>query len=104
MSHLQSLDAPNARPIATVPPGGSVIGWSGDGRSVFLQHTDPEQASADILRLDVRTGHSSKWRQLRVPEAGASLLGAARLPADGESYACSFQLDLATLYLVKGVK
>jgi len=90
--------------IGAVEPGVSVIRWSGDGRSLFLQSTQADRRRATILRMDVRTGHTEIWRELRPPDPTALLFNMARLSADGKSYAYSFQRDLATLYLVKGVK
>jgi Tol biopolymer transport system component len=90
--------------IGAVEPGVSVIRWSGDGRNLFLQRTQADRPSATILRMDVRTGHTEIWRELKPPDPTALLFNTARLSADGKSYAYSFQRDLATLYLVKGVK
>jgi hypothetical protein len=90
--------------LGAVEPGVSIIHWSGDGRYLFLQRTRAERRSAILLRLDLRSGQTEIWRELKPPDPTALMSGLARLSADGKSYAFSFQRDLATLYLVKGVK
>lgn len=101
---LWSLDGGPEREVGAVEPGDSAIGWSGDGRYLFLQHNTPENRSARISRLDVRSGKKELWRELKAPEPGASIYDSVRITPDGKCYAFSFQYDLATLYLVKGVR
>jgi hypothetical protein len=59
---------------------------------------------AAILRLDTSTGRTEMWRELKTPDPMASLFPSVVLSADGQAYAFSYQRDLATLYLVKGVR
>ncbi|HXA67606.1 MAG TPA: protein kinase [Bryobacteraceae bacterium] len=90
--------------VGAVEPGVSIIRWSGDRRYLFLQRVQGNLRSATILRMDVRSGHQEIWRDLKLVDPAALFFGLARISADGKSYAYSFQRDLATLYLVKGVK
>jgi Tol biopolymer transport system component len=86
-----------------VDAGVSVMRWSGDGRYIFLKRWDNERAT--ILRLNVHTGRAEVWRELKLTDpAFTSFFGNMKLSADGKSYAFSFQRNLATLYLVNGVK
>ena len=84
--------------------GVSIIRWSTDGLYLFLQRAEPQRHSATILRMHVRTAHTEIWRVLKPADPTAVLSGLTRVSADGESYAYSFQRDLSTLYLVRGVK
>jgi len=90
--------------VGAVEPGVSIIRWSGDRRYLFLQRVQGNLRSATILRMDVLSGHQEIWRDLKLADPAALFFGLARISADGKSYAYSFQRDLATLYLVKGVK
>jgi len=101
---LHSLTGSRDSSVDAVDPGVSIIRWSTDERYLFLQRMQAERRSATILRMDVRTGHAEIWRELKPPDPTTLLYGLARISADGKSYAYSFQRDLATLYLVKGVK
>jgi hypothetical protein len=78
--------------------------WSGDGRYQFLQRNEPEHRNAKIMRMDVHTGKSEIWREMKPPEQTGVVTGLVRISGDGKSYAFSYQRDLATLYLVRGLK
>jgi hypothetical protein len=41
---------------------------------------------------------------MKPPEQTGVVTGLARISGDGKSYAFSYQRDLATLYLVRGLK
>ncbi|MGP0071233.1 MAG: protein kinase domain-containing protein [Bryobacteraceae bacterium] len=101
---LLSLASGKEAPLGAVGPGISVIRWSGDGAHLFLQRGDAEHRSETILRMDVPSGHTEIWRDLKLPDRTGFFFGSARLSADGKSYAFTFQRDLATLYLVRGIQ
>lgn len=101
---LHSLTGGRDIPLGKVEPDVSVIRSSGDGRYLFLQRAQNKRPSATILRMDVRTGRQEVWRELKLVDPAALFFGMARISADGKAYAYSFQRDLATLYLVTGVK
>ena len=101
---LHSLDSGVDTLAGVVEPGDSVIRWSGDGRYLFVQHDDGDGHGITILRVEAHGGRKETWRKLKTPDATASFFNKARLSADGKAYAVSFQRDLATLYIVRGVK
>jgi Tol biopolymer transport system component len=101
---LQALAGGQESAVATVEAAVSVIRWSEDGRFLFLQRMQPEARGAAVLRMDVHTGRTEVWRELRAPDPGAFFRGLASLSSDGRSYAFSYQRDLATLFIVKGVR
>ena len=82
--------------------GESVVRWSGDGRSLFLAQEEGE--TLKLTRLEVASRKREPWRVLKAPENGAEFFGQVALSADGKAVACTFQHDLANLYLVKGLK
>jgi Tol biopolymer transport system component len=90
------------RTVAELQPGETVVRWSGDGRYLFLAQAQGE--SLKLTRLEVASGKRELWRVLKVPENGAEFFGPIVLSADGKAVACSFQHDLANLYLVRGLK
>jgi eukaryotic-like serine/threonine-protein kinase len=108
--YLHSLDTGAERAIATVDPSATALAWDRTGRYLFLLERrgillerldSPAEA---ILRLDVSTGRAEMWRQLRTPDPLASFFQSVALSGDGRAYAFSYQRDLSTLYLVKGVE
>ena len=101
---LQSLDSGAQTAIGSVDPDAAVVRWSGDGRYLFLLKRGSAATQASILRLDTSTGRTEKWRDLRSPDSMAAFYRSVALSADGQAYAFSYQRDLSTLYLVRGVQ
>lgn len=99
---LGSMAGGAPKPLCDLEPGESLIRWSGDGRYLFLRQT--LRRDMRINRLAVATGHRETWREAKVPEVGAVFFGKAAMSADGQSVACSFQHDIADLYVVTGLK
>lgn len=91
-----------SRSLGALAPAESVLGWSSDAHSLFLRKSD--RRVIRISRLDTVTGRRQPWRELRVPDPGASFFGGVAISADGKALACSFQHDIANLYLVDGPK
>ena len=81
----------------------SVIRWSGDGRFLFLRKLE-EPALLKISKLEVATGRKEIWKELKIPDPVGVQMREVVLTPDGNSYAYSFQRDIATLYLVTGLR
>lgn len=99
---LSPVGGGDSKTVVDLDSGESVVRWSGDGRYFFLQQREP--ASIKISRLDLSTHRKEPWLVVKVPEPGAQLVGPLALSADGNSYATTFQRDLANLFLVRGLK
>lgn len=99
---LGDISGGSPRTISDLQSGETVVRWSGDGRYLFLRQLEGD--TIRVSRLDVSTRRKEPWRVLKVPEPGAEFFGPLALSADGKAYACSFQRDLANLYLVKGLR
>ncbi len=89
--------------IANIDPDESVIRWSADGRYLFLRKSD-KPSVLQINRLDVSTGRSELWKELKTADPVGVRIGEVALTPDGAAYAYSFQRDIVTLYLVGGLK
>jgi eukaryotic-like serine/threonine-protein kinase len=101
---LFSLAGRPAILLGAIGPDTSVIRWSADGTHIFLERTDPERRKAAILSMDARSGRVEAVRDLKLPDRTAFFFDFARLSADGQFYAFSYQRDFSTLYLVNGLK
>src|SRR3989442_1327903 len=99
---LGDISGGSPRTISDLQSGETVVRWSGDGRYLFLRQLEGD--TIRVSRLDVSTRRKEPWHVLKVPEPGAEFFGPLALSADGRAYACSFQRDLANLYLVKGLR
>jgi serine/threonine protein kinase len=91
------------RPIADLDTDESVVQWSGDSRFLFLRKLE-NPSSMRITRLDVATSRRELWRELKTPDPVGVQIGQMVMTPDGTAYAYSFQRDIVTLYLVKGLK
>jgi len=93
----------DAKTVSAIEPRESVIRWSGDGRSLFLRRSE-EPSVIKIERLDVASGHKENWRELKTPDPVGVQIGQVVMTPDGGAYAYSFQRDISTLYLAKGLR
>jgi Tol biopolymer transport system component len=91
------------KPVVNGGAGGSVIGWSADGRYLFLSKSE-EPAFSKINRLEISTGRTEVWREVKTPDpVGVSITKVVMTP-DGQSLAYSFQRDITTLFLIGGLR
>ena len=100
---LTPITGGEPREVAPVEPGQTVVRWSGDGRSLFLEKLE-EPEFLKISRLDVATGLQQDWKQLKTHDpVGVSIIQVVMTP-DGASYAYSLERDVTTLFLVGGLR
>jgi Tol biopolymer transport system component len=100
---LFPVDGGEPKPISPSEPGESVIGWSADGRHLFLNKLG-EPASVKISRVDIATGRRELWRELKTPDpVGVTIFKVVMTP-NGQSLAYSFQRDITTLFLIGGLR
>jgi Tol biopolymer transport system component/tRNA A-37 threonylcarbamoyl transferase component Bud32 len=91
------------KPISNTEPGESVIGWSADGRRLFLSKLEGP-SSLEINRLDISTGRKELLRELKTPDPVGVAISKVVMTPDGESFAYSFQRDITTLFLIGGLR
>jgi eukaryotic-like serine/threonine-protein kinase len=99
---LYPVDGGEPRPVAGLAPGDRPLGWSADGR--FLYVRPPEAGlTARIERLEVATGARAAWKQLRPADpAGIEQINDIVLTPDGQSYLYHASRHLSELYLLEG--
>jgi hypothetical protein len=91
-----------SRLIGGLEPGAVPLGWSLDGQSLFVWSR--EQLPARIVRVDLVTGKSQVWRELRpLDAAGIVGISTVNLTPDGKSYAYTYDHRNAELYLGEGL-
>jgi hypothetical protein len=97
------VDGGAPRPIPGFEPGEGPVGWSRDGRSLFLERI--QELTIQIHRLDTLTGRRERLFGL-VPPDPAGIVGyaAVAVRADGKSHAYSFIRNLSELYLIEGLR
>jgi Tol biopolymer transport system component len=100
---LQPIEGGESRPIPGIEPGEWPIGWSTDGRSLYLARF--RGLAKLVHRLDLATGRRELLHDLVPPDpAGVGVLPYLAVSADGKSYAYSFIRNLSELFLIEGLK
>jgi tRNA A-37 threonylcarbamoyl transferase component Bud32 len=99
---IRSLDGGPSRPITGIQPGETPVRWSGDGKRLLLRGASG--VNLILARLDPNTGAREVLHQLVPPEPGSGFLTGLSVTPDGKWYAVSYQRDLATLFLMKGLR
>jgi len=99
-----TLYAVDGNDEARVVPGTSrvdiPIGWSGDGRAIFVQNGTA--LPSRIERVEVDTGRRQLLRELTPPDAaGVLVIGPVHVSGDGRAYVYSYRRVLDDLYVVE---
>jgi len=92
-----------SREIRGLVPGDRIVGWSADGKSVFVQ--GPGYTEVRIDRLDLSSGRRELWKKVGPSDpAGVTFVAAGRISDDARSYAYSYTRHLLDLFVVDGLK
>jgi len=104
---LYPLAGGEPHPILGLQPREVPLGWSGDGRSLFVKVADAAPLPVRIVKLDLGTGRREPWISL-APSDPAGVQGISdpyiKLSADGRGYIYSYSRVLGDLYLVEGLR
>jgi Tol biopolymer transport system component len=102
---LFPLDGAQPRILSGFGPDDTPIGWTADGRGLFVSRNRAGNGSALIVRVDVASGASAHWKDV-VPY---DVSGLRRRPIvlvtpDGRTVVYATSRFLTDLYLVEGLK
>ncbi len=102
-AYLFPIDGGEARTIPQFPDGYVPVGWSEDGKSLFMYN--PGDLPAKVERLNLATGQRQPWKALMPPDAaGVTDLGPILITPNANSYVYEYGRTLSDLYLVEGIK
>jgi Tol biopolymer transport system component len=91
------------RPIPGFAAGDVPIGWSADGRSLYIARRG--EMPAHVYRLELATGQRKLWKRLMPSDpAGVNIIFPILVTPDGKSYVYGYRRILSDLYLVEGLK
>jgi len=100
---LLQVDGGEVRAIPGLDVGDAPIGWTGDGRSLFVYRLGEVPAKVD--KLDLATGRRQPWKQLVPPDvSGVTFVSGILITPDGNNYVYEYARTLSDLYLVNDVK
>ncbi len=91
------------KPIAGLNPGEEPITFSADGTGLYIYQ--PGELPARVIRLDVRSGQRTLWKELMPSDpAGVETIGPILMTPDAKTCVFGYHRMLADLYLVEGLK
>jgi dipeptidyl aminopeptidase/acylaminoacyl peptidase len=95
------LDGSEPRAVAVPDPGLAPLGWSRDGRALFVGEYG--KVPLVVSRLDLDTGEmKTMWELMPSELAGLIDVGPVLVNPDGTAYAYSYRRDLSILYRADG--
>ena len=101
---VQPLAGGDAQPIRGMLPLERVMGWSADGKSVFVR---PELSVLPVVitRLDLATGARTRIASFTPPDpAGHLQARGVFVTPDARAFLLTYQKKLSELYLVEGLR
>ena len=100
---LYPIDGGQPRAIPEKHPEEITVGWSADGKSLYVGA--PGTRPTQIVRLDLATGKRVDWARFHGPEDLAGVqLGVLIVGYDDHSYAYIYSRTLSELYLARGLR
>ncbi len=101
--YLYPVGGGDPRPLAGLNPGEQPVTFSTDGASLYIYQ--PGELPARVIRLDVRTGQRTLWKELMPTDpAGVETIGPILMTPDAKTCVFGYHRMLADLYLVEGLK
>jgi eukaryotic-like serine/threonine-protein kinase len=101
--YLFPLGGGEPEPLQSAAPDDSVIGWTPDGKHLYVSKRGTYPARVE--RLELATGKRELWKELTPPDpAGISNVSPPAIAQDGKTYAYSYNRILSDLFLADGVK
>jgi eukaryotic-like serine/threonine-protein kinase len=91
------------KPIPGLLAGEAPVGWTTDGRSLYVYRGG--ELPAKVYLLEIASGRRTLWKQLMPPDpAGVEYVGPVLPTPGGKAYAYGYRRLLSDLYLVEGLK
>jgi Tol biopolymer transport system component len=97
------IESQQTIPVRGLEPGEFPIGWTADGRSLYVGPSFGVPAQIHLVNLE--TGQRTPWKTLDAPDpAGILRMSPYYIAEDGQSYVYSYRREVGDLFLVEGLK
>jgi serine/threonine protein kinase/Tol biopolymer transport system component len=101
--YLFAIDGGDPRAIVGFRNRDVPVGWTNDGRSLFVYSSG--ELPAEVDTLDLAAGQRKLWKTLMPSDAaGITDMGPILITPDGKYYVYEYGRTLSDLYLVEGVQ
>jgi dipeptidyl aminopeptidase/acylaminoacyl peptidase len=99
------LDGSGIRLIPGLDSNYAVIGWSPDGKSVYVISSRRGEKASKVYQVNTVTGKTELWRTFGAEvAAGGAGVGGPLISSDGTAYAYVYSRVLSEAYVVTGLK
>ena len=100
---IYPVEGGNPRKVTGNTTGDVPIGWSEDGRALYLYREG--EGHFQIYRHDLAAGKSTLFKELKPSDlAGIDSMNSVLFTPNGKWYAYSYQRNLSHLFMIDGVK
>jgi len=97
------MEGGTPEPIQNLQSEDEIIGWSSDGRSLYLART--KELPIQVYRFDLKTGRRDLLKEVMPPDlAGIHAEKRIFMTADGKGCVSSVSRKFSELYMVEGLK
>ena len=97
------MEVGTPQPIQNLESEDEIIGWSSDGRSLFLART--KEMPIQVYRFDLKTGRRELMKEVMPADvAGIHSDKTILMTPDGKAFADSINRKFSELYMVEGLK
>jgi hypothetical protein len=102
---LYPTDRGEPRPLSGLTAHDGPLGWSLDGRSIFVRGGSWSGPSLEVFQVDLTTGRRTLWKTLAPADpVGVDNIWPVVIKPDAHSYCYSYLRRLGTLFVVDGLK
>jgi len=100
---LLNVDSSEIRSIPGLDVGEAPVGWTKDGRSLFVYHLG--EVPATVYKIDISSGYKQLWKKLVPPDvSGVTDISSILITPDGGNYVYEYGRTLSDLYLVNDLR
>ena len=99
---LYPVEGGNSKPLPSLSRDENPVGWSTDGRALFVMRSTP--VPSVVYRLDISSQEKTVWKDLTPADPAGLQYAGAHLVLDGAAYVYSYTRFLSDLYLVEGLE
>jgi Tol biopolymer transport system component len=97
------IEGGTPQPISGLESEDEIIGWSSDGHSIYLAHT--QEMPIKVFRFDPSTRRRDLLKEITPTDlAGIFWLNSVLMTPDGKGYVYSIRRVLSDLFVVEGLK
>ena len=100
---IYSVSGGDPKPAAGLTPHDLPVGWSADGKSIFVMAHHNDNRMLPIFLVDLATGKRTPWKEIK-PAIPVDQVTIPRITPDGRAYAYNYTYVRSELYIGEGVK